>query len=310
MSSRRPVPKGRGRARPVPSFGGRKGASAAPPRPRPRPIPGQRTSAEIVSIGREILHGRTIDTNAPEIAAYLSQCGAVVRRITIVDDREQAIAPAVADALSRGCRLVVTSGGLGPMADDRTLRGVADALHVPLAIHAGAKEMVEASYRRLRAMRLVSTDGLTATREKMCSIPIGAEPIPNALGIAPGILFRMAGGAAVLCLPGVPAEMRCVLEAAIGHLRELLPRGALARREIETPTADESALKPLLDRLAKEFPSVWIKSQPRGFDAADAKVLVILEAIAPERSQAESLVDDAVRRLIALAAGGLPPAPR
>ena len=259
---------------------------------------------EIVTVGREILRGRTADTNSREIAATMSQRGAAVRRITTVDDREQAITAAIVDALGRGIRLVVTTGGLGPMADDRTLRGVADALRVPLAIHAGAREMVESAYRRLRERRLVSRDGLTSPREKMCSIPIGAEPIQNDLGIAPGVLARLPGGAAVLCLPGVPAEMRVVLESAMAHLKEIFPKGALARREVETPTADESALRPLLQRLADEFPSVWIKSQPPGFEAADANVRVILEASAPERSQAESLVEEAVRRLIALAAGG------
>jgi len=304
LSSRTPLPKRKGKVRPLQAFAGRKGALSARPRPRPRPVPGEWTSVEILSVGREILRGRTVDTNAQEIAACLSQRGATVRKITTVDDRESGITSVIADALGRGIRLVVTTGGLGPMADDRTLRGVADALRVPLAIHAGAREMVESAYRRLREKRLVSKEGLTSSREKMCSIPIGSEPIRNEIGIAPGVLLRLPGGAMVLCLPGLPTEMRCVLESAMSHLKEILPKGAVAHRDVETPTADESAVRSLVDRLTDEFPSVWVKSQPPDLDAADARVRVILEASAPDRAQAESLVEDALRRLLALAAGG------
>ncbi len=258
---------------------------------------------EIVSVGRELLRGRTLDTNAPEIASYLSQRGASILRITTVDDQPPAITAAVTEALSRGTRVVVTTGGLGPMADDVTLHAVALALRVPLALHVGAKEMVESAYRRLHQQRLVSTDGLTRAREKMCSIPIGSEPIPNAAGTAPGVLARLPGGSAVLCLPGVPSEMRSVLEAAMAHLKDLMPKGAVARREVETPTADESSLRSLLDRLSKEFPAIWIKSEAPGFEVEDARIRVILEASAPDKNRAESMVEDALRRLIALAAG-------
>ena len=279
-------------------------AGTARPRPKVRPAPGQRITVEIISIGRELLRGRTLDTNAHEVAAYLSQRGAFVRRITTVDDRDQAIASAITEALDRGCRLVVTTGGLGPMADDCTLGAVADALKLPLQIHAHAKDMVESAYRRFHEQGLVSNNGLTAAREKMCTMPIGSEPIPNSAGTAPGVLARLAGGTAVLCLPGVPAEMRSVLEAAMQRLKELAPRGAVARREVETPTADESSLRPLLDCLRREFPSVWIKSHAPGFEDKDARIRVTLEASAPDRNQAESLVEDALRRLITLAASG------
>lgn len=271
---------------------------------RGKPRDGEPPAAEIVTIGREFLRGRTWDTNARELAAFLSQRGVAVRRITTVDDDEAAITAAVAGALEGGARLVVTTGGLGPMADDRTLGAVADALRVPLAIHTHAKEMVEAAYKTLHQRRLVLTGGLTAAREKMCSIPIGAEPIPNAAGIAPGIVMRIPGGGTVLCLPGIPAEMRSVLLAAADSLKDVVPTLSLARREVETPTADESSLRALLDRLSDEFPFVWIKTEPPGFDVADARVRLVFEASAPDRSQAESIVEDALRRLLALATSG------
>jgi molybdopterin-biosynthesis enzyme MoeA-like protein len=138
----------------------------------------------------------------------------------------------------------------------------------------------------------------------MCALPIGSEAIENSAGIAPGALARLAGGASVLSLPGVPNEMRAVLEAAQPLLRDLASGGVVARREVETPTADESSLRPLIDRLAREYPAVWIKSHVPGFGAANARIRLTLEASAPERSQAESLVEEALRRLLSLAAAG------
>lgn len=296
MAAREVGPKVRRRIRP--------GVSPRPVPRIPRPAPTESTSAELVSVGRELLRGRTADTNAREIASFLSQADVVVRRITIVDDDEKAITAAVEEALARGTRLVITSGGLGPMADDRTLAAVSDALRLPLAMNAHAKEMVESAYRTLHQKRLVSKNGLTAAREEMCTLPIGGEPIQNAVGIAPGVFVRLPGGASVLCLPGVPAEMRSVLEAATEQLKDLLPKRALARREVETPTADESSLRSLIDCLSLEFPSVWVKSDPPGFGVEDARIRLILEASAPERNQAESIVEEALRRLLALAAGG------
>ena len=258
---------------------------------------------EIVSIGRELLRGRIPDANAPWLAEFFSQRGALVHRITTVDDTDRAITGSVTEALSRGSHLVVTTGGLGPATDDRTAGAVADALRLPLALHPGARDLVEAAYRRLEQRKMVVRGGMNAAREKMATLPVGAEAVPNPGGTAPGILVRVPGGGGVLCLPGVPEEMKTTFEEALPLLRELAPRGAVARREVEAPTADESALLPLLDRLTAEFPSIWVKSHAPGLEHRDARILVTLEASAPTKNEAESVVEGALRRLIGLASG-------
>lgn len=138
----------------------------------------------------------------------------------------------------------------------------------------------------------------------MCTLPIGSEPVPNPVGVAPGIVARLAGGAGVLCLPGTPAEMRAVLDASMPQLKDLAPRGVVARREVETPTGDESSLRVLLAALSQEFPSVWIQSHAPDFDAGGTRVRVSLEGCGTDKQEAEAIVEDAVRRLIALAARG------
>jgi molybdenum cofactor synthesis domain-containing protein len=259
---------------------------------------------EIVVVGREILRGRIRDDNAAWIGAELSLRGAIVHRVTIVDDSERAVNAAVSEALVRKAGLVVTTGGLGPTLDDRTLAGVADAVRLPLAPSAPARAMVEKAYSRLEGSREVERSGLTAAREKLCTILVGSEAIENPEGVAPGVWLKRTGGAAVLCLPGLPDECRAVFDRALPMLKGLLPHGVQARREVETPTKDESALRPWLDRVAREHPGVWIKAHASGFGKRKGPVVVTLETFAPTRKEAELLVDGALRRLLALAGGG------
>lgn len=256
---------------------------------------------ELISIGRELLRGKIADGNAQQVARRLTQHGAMIRRITVVDDRPGSISAAVREALERDPHLVVTTGGLGPADDDRTAEGVADAVRRPLGLDHETKSLVEEAYRRLSSKNIVA-GGLTAAREGLCWIPVGATPVVNPLGVAPGLLVRMPGGAVVLSLPGTPEEMLAVLETALPLLK-LAFEGGIAEREIEAPTSDESALAPLLDRLAGEFPGVWINSRPAGSRRSGRRVVVRVEATAASQAEAAAVVDGCVERLLALAAG-------
>jgi nicotinamide-nucleotide amidase len=258
---------------------------------------------ELISIGHELLRGRISDENARALAYEVTRRGGIIRRITAIDDDEPSIAAALRESLDRNPHLVVTSGGLGPGEHDRTLQAVSDVLGLPLTLNAAAQTMIEESYRRLAEERLAAPAGLTSAREKVCMLPLGAEPVANTLGVSPGVLCRLVGGAAVLCLPGRPDEARAVFAEALESLGPLGWRRQVAQREIEAPTADESALVPLLDRLAVEFPGVWIDSRPCVPHGADARVTISLEATGADRHEAEAKVDGAVRRLLALAAG-------
>ena len=306
MERRNPPPQRRAPDRRPPPEGSRPGRRHTPAGVAPKGLV-ERTGplhVEIIVVGRELLRGRTQEAIAGFLAGWLSQRGAIVHRITTVDDHDRAITEAMTEAIERGARLVITTGGLGPTSDDKTLAAVADALRLPLAIHPHAKEMVESAYRRLAQERRVSRPGLTAAREKMCSMPVGSEPVPNDAGTAPGVIVRRPGGVIVVCLPGVPEEARGVFLAAIERLRDVAPRGAVARREVETPTADESSLRTILDRLTEEFPQVWVKSHAPGFGHANDRILVTIEAGAATEAEATTAVENALRRLLSLSGGG------
>jgi nicotinamide-nucleotide amidase len=256
--------------------------------------------AEIVVVGRELLRGQQRDGNASWIAGELTRRGALVHRVTIVDDLERSIMNAVAEARGRGVHLIVTTGGLGPAQDDRTLAGVAEAMSLPLTINPPARDMVEAAYKTLKDSRVIGKAGFTASREKMCFLPVGAEAIANPAGVAPGMLLRPMGGAAVISVPGRPEESKAVFDAAVLRIRDLFPLRASAERELEAPTSDESAMRPVLDRLTEEFPGVWVKSHPPAARRRDP-IRVTLQSFAATQKEADSLVDGALRRLLALA---------
>ena len=256
--------------------------------------------AEIVLVGRELLRGLVEDLSARWIAAELTRRGALVHRITIVDDLERSIAAAISESLGRGVHVVVTVGGLGPASDDRTLVGLSEALRLPLTMSPPARDLVEEAYRRLRDAGVVSRAGLDATREKMCLIPVGAAALPNPRGIAPGVLTRLTGGGAVVCLPGRPDETKPVFDAALQGLKDLFPMRTSAVRDVETPTSDESAIRTLLDRVTEEYPAVWVKSHPASGRRKDP-IRVTLQAFASTQKEADALVEGALRRLLALA---------
>lgn len=273
------------------------------PAARPRPARTGPAWAEIVCIGRELLRGRLADRNAPLLARALTDRGLIVSRITIVDDTLPAIVAVVRETLSRNPHLLVTTGGLGPAAEDRTLAGVAEALGLPVVLDHQAQALVEAAYRDLSERKLVLS-GLTRGREKLCRLPKGFVPLANPIGVSPGAFHRLPAGAVVLCLPGVPNQAEAVLEAAMPAIKLAVRPGETARREIEAPTTDESALLPLLQQLTAEFPGVWIRSEPSGARRPGGRVMIHLEALADDLQQANTAVDSAFKRLLALAAGG------
>lgn len=276
---------------------------SAQPAPKPRPDHSGPVRVELVSIGRELLRGKIVDGNAQKVSRFFTQKNAMIRRITVVDDKVHSIASAVREALERDPHLVVTTGGLGPADDDRTLEGVSRALNRPLSLDHTTRTMVEAAYQRLQSGKVVASAGMTASREKLCTIPIGSRPVANELGVSPGVISRLPGGADVLCLPGMPQEMQAVLEAALPLLKISPLEGEVAQREIEAPTSDESELAPLLDHLIREFPGIWINSRPSGSRRTGRRIVIRVEATGPSREEADLAVDRCVQRLLALAAG-------
>src|SRR6185369_12627059 len=110
-------------------------------------------------------------------------------------------------ALDRAPRMIITSGGLGPTADDLTLTAVALGLGRELHLHDQALQMVRERYDELTAQGALGQGGLNPAREKMAWLPAGAWPLHNPVGTAPAVMLE-SGDTTIICLPGVPSELK------------------------------------------------------------------------------------------------------
>jgi nicotinamide-nucleotide amidase len=164
---------------------------------------------ELVTIGTELLLGLTVDTNGAEIARALAARGVRIARRTAVADRPEEIRAAVGEALRR-TGAVVTTGGLGPTRDDVTKKAVSDLFGAPLRFDPSVWEDVLERYRRFGRVP-------AASNRTQAEVPEGAIVLRNQWGTAPGLWLAGPPGL-VIMLPGVPLEMRNLLE------REVLPR--------------------------------------------------------------------------------------
>ena len=273
------------------------------PAPKVHPTHDGELHAEVIVVGSDLLRGDVGDSSAQIVAGLLTARGAQVRSITFIADDEKTIAAAVRDSLERGPHFVVTIGGLGPAPDDRTLVGVSEALNLPLTPNPGAAELVDRAYARLKEQRRVDRGGINAVRDKMTRLPVGCTVLANSSGIAPGTLCRLPGATAVISVPGTPREARAVCEAALPHLRGFGTGRIVARREIEAPNQDESALVPLIRCLADEYPAASFSTRPVGSPKKGFRLLVSVEVPGETKEEAESAIGLIVRRLLALAAG-------
>jgi molybdenum cofactor synthesis domain-containing protein len=254
------------------------------------------TPVEIVAVGRELLTGHTVDTNSAWLAARLTALGAHVTRIVTVDDDPAAIACEIDGARARGAALVVTTGGLGPTDDDRTLAGVAAALGRAMVAHPAALAFVARRYAELAAQGSVADAAMTPARTKMATLPAGAMPLDNPVGTAPGVLVN-DGALTLIALPGVPAEMRGLFEVALPHVRARLgdPRH-VAEREVASGLGDESLLVVAMERVLEAVPGVYLKSLATAF-APDCDLRVRITTTDPDADRAEARVAAAAERL-------------
>lgn len=161
-------------------------------------------NAEIITIGTELLLGEIVDTNSAFLAETLAECGVNVYYKSTVGDNMSRMVAAIKQAWDRS-DLVITSGGLGPTADDLTKEAVAAALGLDMVFDDDAWEMVQARFQHRHTK-------MSANNRRQAIIPQGAKLIPNFWGTAPGIIYE-SGHKAVICLPGVPREL-------IGMVRE------------------------------------------------------------------------------------------
>ena len=163
-------------------------------------------SAEIITIGTEILLGEIVDTNTRHIAQSLRGMGVDLYRTMTIGDNTERIAESVRNSMSRA-EIVITTGGLGPTVDDPTRDAVAKALGVETEFREDLWEQVVAVISRYGRKP-------SENQKRQAYIPKGALPISNPVGTAPCFIVETERNA-VISLPGVPNEMEYILHNSI-----------------------------------------------------------------------------------------------
>jgi nicotinamide-nucleotide amidase len=172
--------------------------------------------AGIVVTGTEVLTGRVRDRNGPWLSDRLRELGVDLAHITICGDRPQDMEAQLRFLAAQGVDLIVTSGGLGPTADDLTTEVVAGFAGRPLLLDAELEQRIAEILRPLmKRWPDLDFEAVRAANRKQALVPEGAEVIEPA-GTAPGLVVPPLNGAGptVVVLPGPPRELHAMWEAA------------------------------------------------------------------------------------------------
>ena len=166
-------------------------------------------TAEIISVGTELLLGNILNTNAQYLSRELAELGITVQRESTIGDNQGRLADFVNEAKNR-CDMLVFTGGLGPTADDLTKETVAACYGDTLVFDESEWEKITGYFAR-------SGRVTTPNNRKQAMVPVKGHKIINHHGTAPGAWFEQEGRCAVL-MPGVPSEMKAMWNESIRPL--------------------------------------------------------------------------------------------
>src|SRR4051812_49621484 len=161
--------------------------------------------AGVVVTGTEVLTGRVADRNGPWLAERLRELGVDVGHVVVVGDRPDDLRQALEFLAGTGVALVITSGGLGPTADDLTAQVVGDAQGRPSAVDPGLEQRIGAVVERLMARRgwRADPEATAAGVRKQAQVPAGAAVL-EPVGTAPGLVVPPADGPPAPPAPPLP----------------------------------------------------------------------------------------------------------
>jgi nicotinamide-nucleotide amidase len=169
--------------------------------------------AGIVVTGTEVLSGRVSDLNGPWLSERLTELGVDVAHILVVGDRPADLGAALRFLAAEGTDLIVTSGGLGPTADDLTAEVVARFSGRDLVLDEGMEEKIARILRGFARRLRLNEDAVRAANRKQAMIPEGATAI-DPVGTAPGMVVPV-DGRVVVVLPGPPRELQPMWPQAV-----------------------------------------------------------------------------------------------
>lgn len=220
---------------------------------------------EIICIGNELLIGKILNTNAHWLAKEATVLAVNVTRATVIQDIIPEIVGVIQEALARKPQFIITTGGLGPTFDDKTLEGVAKALNRKLEVNPEALEMVKQRSNQYAKKRGLPTPvELTKPRVKMALLPQNVKVVNNPIGTAPAVQVDLPP-TTIFVLPGVPSEMEAIFKETISaKLKEATGGLVFCESSLFLEGIAESTLAPLIDQVMVQYSGVYVKSHPLG----------------------------------------------
>ncbi len=270
---------------------------------------------EIISIGKELLMGKLLNVNAHWLAKRATTLGLEVDRIVTVTDNVDVIATAVREAMQRSPRFIITTGGLGPTYDDKTVEGIAKGTSRELALNDDALKMIakkfreqkegrklefsEEQYQRFKQIMLEHEHGIYSPYFlRMATIPKGSRMVLNPILEFGGLCVILElDSVTLVALPGVPLQVNAIFEGLIVPLlKEAAGNVTFLEASLDLRGIGEGRLNPLIDQVMKDNPHVYIKSSVRG-DQIRAGIELYLSTTDENPDTAENNLNEALTQI-------------
>ena len=236
---------------------------------------------EIIAVGTELLLGEIVNTDAPMIAQGLAELGIGVYFQTVCGDNPDRL-KSVLEVAKQRADLIITTGGLGPTADDLTKETIAAAFGKGLVRD-------EESMARLREHFKGRT--MTKTNEKQADVPEGSTVFQNDWGTAPACAFE-GEGCLVIMLPGPPRECTPLFREKVMPFLEKRRGGALCSRYVKVFGMGESEMA---SRLSRQM-DTW-ENPTAAPSAKEGECLVRITAMGKDKEEAFAMTEPAVREV-------------
>lgn len=234
---------------------------------------------QLLLTGNEIMSGDTVDSNSAMIALRLAEIGlGVYRKVTVGDD--SALLRRELLAMAAQADIIIINGGLGPTVDDLTAEILAAAAGVELTEHPEALAHLQDWCARRNLP-------LNAANRKQAQLPAGARIVPNPVGSAVGFELSL-GRCRVICTPGVPGELRRMLDGIVGDLGRSLARpGQRHILRLQTFGLGESTAQQMISDALPAWPAAVELGFRAGAPQMEIKLAVANAADLPLRAQCE-----------------------
>ncbi|UCF84301.1 MAG: CinA family nicotinamide mononucleotide deamidase-related protein [Desulfobacteraceae bacterium] len=236
-------------------------------------------TCEIITIGTELLLGQIVDTNTTYLARELGRAGVIVRFRTAVGDHLEEIIETLACAVKR-CGMVVTTGGLGPTLDDLTREAVARTAGLELEFRQDLMEEIERIFRQFGYQ-------MPENNRRQAFVPSGSHVISNPVGTAPAFITEVSGKP-IVCLPGVPKELKFLLRTEVIHWLERrfdMSMHRLIYRVLKVVGLGESKVDQLIGDLIRSGQNPEV-----GLLASQGEIKIRIAARAGSDSEAQTLI--------------------